>query len=93
VIILDNRQYGAVLRHANAGNRDLSVSQAHQLGGLDFVALATAQGVTAHRTDTLDALREHLCTAIGAKEPVLLWVPVAGVPTKHSTGPAPQIHG
>lgn len=93
VIIIDNKQYGAVLRHANAGNRDLSVSQAHRLGGLDFTALATAQGVSAHRADSLDELREHLRTTIGAAEPVLLWVPVAGVLAQHSTGPAPEIRG
>ncbi len=80
-VVLDNGGYRAVeLLGSAAGGAKLPGTV---LGGLDFAALAQAQGVPARRVDTAAELPPALGAALRGPGPTLLHVPV------DAGGPAP----
>ena len=83
VVVLDNREY-RILKHGLDRMDGESARAGAYVGmdigdpGLDFVALAAAQGVAGARIDGADELEQAVADALGAGEPRLLHVPVAG---------------
>lgn len=74
-IVFNNKAFGNVLRDqkSNFGNRTIGAT----LQNPDFVALARAFGVTAHRVASPGALRPVLAKAIAAGSPQLIEVEIA----------------
>jgi benzoylformate decarboxylase len=83
VVVLDNREY-RILKRALDMMEGRSARSGGYVGldlgdpGLDFVALAGAQGVAASRIEDADELEEAVAGALATPGPRLLHVPVAG---------------
>jgi acetolactate synthase I/II/III large subunit len=76
-LLFNNNAYGNVLRdqQTSFGNRIIGAT----LQNPDFMMLAKAFGVEAHRVSSPDELRPRLAAAIKAKKPVLIEIDLAGV--------------
>ncbi|KHL24901.1 benzoylformate decarboxylase [Croceibacterium mercuriale] len=74
-VILNNRAYAALTGFA--GEFGLNHVPGCDLGGLDFVQLAQAQGVPARRVEQVGQLDEALCWSFAADGPTLLDLRIA----------------
>ncbi len=71
-IIVNNRRYEAL--HVFGRHFGLQSLEGTQLPGIDFVSLATAQGLKALRVERAEALDDALLSAFAANGPVLVEV-------------------
>lgn len=87
VLLFNNNAYGNVLRDQRQGfgNRVIGA----ELKNPDFLLLARAYGIEAHRVDTTDALRPVLKRALSTPAPVLIEV---AMPTASEANPWEFIH-
>jgi len=82
-VVLDNREY-RILKHGLDRMEGVSAASGSYVGldlgdpGIDFVALAASHGIAARRVDGADELEQAVGEGLGAGEPQLLHVPVAG---------------
>jgi acetolactate synthase I/II/III large subunit len=76
-LLFNNKAYGNVLRdqQTNFGNRIIGAT----LQNPDFMLLAKAFGVEAHRVNSPETLRPCLAKALASKQPVLIEIDVTGV--------------
>ena len=74
-VIVNNRRYEALVGFGRRFGLDDTVGT--QLPGLDFVALAEGQGVSATRVDSADALDAALAASLASPDPSLVEVVVA----------------
>ena len=81
--MLDNREY-RILKHGLDRMEGVSAASGSYVGldlgdpGLDFVALAAAQGIAARRVEDADELEQAVGEALAAGGPQLLHVPISG---------------
>ncbi len=87
-LVFNNNAYGNVLRDLSGGDPAKPVTSA-QLQNPDFLRLAAAFGIEAHRVASPDALKPVLAAALTATRPVLIEVTV---PQGSETSPWPFIH-
>lgn len=87
VLVFNNAAYGNVLRDQKVGFGNRVIGSVLQ--NPDFLELAQAFGVAAHRVASPDALRPVLAKALKAKAPVLIEVQVA---QGSEASPWPFIH-
>jgi acetolactate synthase I/II/III large subunit len=87
ILVFNNRSYGNVLRDQKSrfGNRVIGAI----LDNPDFVALAQAFGVNAHRVASPQALRGVLAEAIKSSQPILIEIEV---PQNSEVSPWEYIH-
>lgn len=83
VVVLDNREYRILKRALDLMGGSSASAGAYvgmDLGdpGLDFTALAAAQGVAARRVEDAEELEQAVADALAAGGPRLLHVPVSG---------------
>jgi acetolactate synthase I/II/III large subunit len=75
VLVFNNKSYGNVLRDQETGFGDRVIGA--MLDNPDFVALAKAFGLEAHRVASPQALGTLLVEALGSDKPVLIEIEVA----------------
>lgn len=80
-VILDNREYGAVRRHAATSLGSKVPGQ--DLGGLDFVPMARSMGCDAVLVERPDELAPAIKTALGSSAPTLVHVRIRSGADEH----------